>query len=564
MTAGMNSAPGFPVALEAKDPAAARSLPAWGGAEYRTEFREPAEFQAGILALRRRSGWEAADSGFLIWRKNFFILIPFFALPVWITAFVLRVLPFSMWFWHWLILWFLKPLFDRAALQVISARFFEPQAGLSRIVRNIWKNMRRGLPGDLLWRRLSPWRPVMLSVRMLERSSPGEARKRKKALVRGGIDFCVFFTVWGLALEVVLLAGESLFALMMVELFREDYFFTLFENTAILELFLYTAWCINYMVLEAIYVCMGFGLYINSRVETEGWDIELIFRKLAAEGKKMIRPGAALIAGLMIFATGPIHALEGGVFPDRTSTPRETVQAPEEAVLPGGGSVPETGAGEFPFGLLEEILASEDFGGERESWGIRLKNRERKDEAALNVFPWVEKLKQVSGRILRLVLILAGAAGVVFALWYLRGHRIGSSFRNRPDAVVLTEPGEVNPEMFFARARFFHEGGFLRQAWAHCLAGTLAAWRRRGVVFPPDATEYDCLALVRKAVSGSGASGQDGLARLVGAWVAFAYGGRTPPEEDFEESLRYGRSLLSGPGDGSVAGIGNRSGVSHG
>ena len=92
--------------------------------------------------------------------------------------------------------------------------------------------------------------------------------------------------------------------------------------------------------------------------------------------------------------------------------------------------------------------------------------------------------------------------------------------------------------MFFARARFFHEGSFLRQAWAHCLAGTLAAWRRRGVAFPPDATEYDCLALVRKAVSGGGASDQDGLARLVGAWVAFAYGGRTPPAEEFEESLR--------------------------
>jgi hypothetical protein len=541
------------VALEVKHPAA-RSGPARGD----TEFHEAAESRTGILALRRRSGWEAADSGFLIWRKNFFILIPFFALPVWITAFVLRILPFPMRFWHWLALWFLKPLFDRAALQVISVRFFEPRAGLSRIVRGLWKNMRRGLPGDLLWRRLSPWRPVMLSVRMLEQPSPGEARKRKKALVRGGIDFCVFLTVWGLSLEAALLAGESFFVLVMVELFREDYFFTLFENTAILELFLHTAWCINYMVLEAIYVCMGFSLYINSRVETEGWDIELTFRKLAAEGKKMIRPGAALIAGLMIFAAGPIHAGDDAALYGQDAAGRETARSLEDAVFRSGGTAPETEAGEFPFGLLEEILSSGDFGGERENWGIRLKNRERQEETAFNVFPWVEKLKQAAAWILRLVLILAAAAGVACALWYLRRHGTGTSFRGKPDTAVLTEPGEENPEVFFARARFFHEGGLLRQAWAHCLAGTLAAWKRRGVAFPPDATEYDCLALVRKAVSGDGDSGLEDLARLIGAWVAFAYGGRTPPAEDFEVSLRYGRSLLAGPG-------GNRSeGTSRG
>jgi hypothetical protein len=27
---------------------------------------------------------------------------------------------------------------------------------------------------------------------------------------------------------------------------------------------------------------MGFGLYLNSRVEVEGWDIELLFRDFAA------------------------------------------------------------------------------------------------------------------------------------------------------------------------------------------------------------------------------------------------------------------------------------------
>jgi hypothetical protein len=117
------------------------------------------------------------------------------------------------------------------------------------------------------------------------------------------------------------------------------------------------------------------------------------------------------------------------------------------------------------------------------------------------------------------------------------------------------EPGDANPEMLFARARFFHESGFLKQAWAHCLAGTLAAWRQRGIVFPPDATEYDCLALVRKAASGEGVSGSEGFAGLVDVWVSFAYGGRMPSAEDFEVSLHYGQSLLSVPGGNRSEGV---------
>jgi hypothetical protein len=503
------------------------------------------------------------DSGFLVWRKNFFILIPFFALPVWITAFALRALPFPGWYWPWIVLWFLKPLFDRAVLQVVSVRFFEPRAGLSRIARGLWKNMGRGLPGDLLWRRLSPWRPVMLAVRMLERLSPPAARQRKEALVRGGIDFCLFLSVWGLAMEAALLAGESAFVLAMVELFREDYFLALFENTALLEFFLYTAWCVNYMALEAIYVCMGFGLYINSRVETEGWDIELTFRKLAAGGKKLIRPGAALIAGLVIFAAGPAGALEDAV-------PRSVE------------SVPETGAEEFPFGLLEEILASEDFGGERESWGIRPKNQGQEEEAEFSFAPWMKRINRAAAWTLRLVLILAAAAVLVLSLRYLRRYsrrysrryRTGSVSKKRPDMTVIPAPEEADPAALFARARSFFEDGLPRQAWAHCLAGTLAAWRRRGVAFPRDATEYDCLALVQRAAAGGegtagravpgdpvtagvtagAASGPEDFARLVGVWAAFAYGGRTPPAEDFERFCDYGRSLIAGGQDEGASG----------
>jgi hypothetical protein len=36
----------------------------------------------GVLALRRRSGWEAADTGILLWQKNMAVLLCFYGIPL--------------------------------------------------------------------------------------------------------------------------------------------------------------------------------------------------------------------------------------------------------------------------------------------------------------------------------------------------------------------------------------------------------------------------------------------------------------------------------------------------
>jgi hypothetical protein len=84
--------------------------------------------------------------------------------------------------------------------------------------------------------------------------------------------------------------------------------------------------------------------------------------------------------------------------------------------------------------------------------------------------------------------------------------------------------------------------GSLREAWAACFTGTLGAFSRyRGIIFPPEATEYDCLGLVRN--SGLDAAAFTGL---VENWIAFAYGGKEPSREAFEQALVFGKSLAAG------------------
>jgi hypothetical protein len=436
--------------------------------------------------------------------------------------------------WSGLILWFLKPLFDRPALQVIAVRFFEPRSGAGRIFRGLG-NTFRGLPGDLLWRRFSPWRAVMLPVRALEGLKPAQVRRRKRVLSNGGMDFCVFLTVWGVVLECMLLAGEGLFLLMAVELLQENYIDSIVDFFAGQELFFFAAYCVNSMLVESLYVCMGFGLYINSRVEVEGWDLQILFQSFlrnplsAGTAPQNAAHTGAAQAALKKTAAGALALCLFLGLP-----------APVKAY----GETPAPDSAAVPLGVLEEILGSEDFGGEKPGWGIRLRNQQENDEPLpqLDVAPWVEVIKKIFAAALRIVLALAILAlGIFSALYMYRLRNRGGVRRRRihAEALPANAPGE-SPAQLLERARRLHNSGQLREAWAACFAAALAAWSRyRGVSFPPEATEYGCLALVRK----SGPAGARGFADMVLHWVALAYGGRLPPEGAFDRALVLCESL---------------------
>ena len=242
-------------------------------------------FLDSALHLRRRSVWEAADSGLLLWRKSFADFIPFFAIPVWIAACGLRFLPLDEnGYIPYLALWWLKPLFDRLILHVVSVRFFNSSARFKDLRKGLWGTLRRGLLGDLLWRRFSPGRGARMPLRVLERLHRKQYSQRKKALVPGGLNFCFLISAVGLVLEGVLLLGEFAFASMIIRLFLPTSLSYISRYSEVTSILIYAAYCFNYILVGSIYVCMGFGLYINSRVEIEGWDLQLLFNNFVRGG----------------------------------------------------------------------------------------------------------------------------------------------------------------------------------------------------------------------------------------------------------------------------------------
>ena len=501
------------------------------------------------LLLRRRGVWEAADSGVLIWRSNFALFMPFFAVPVWIFACCLLLLPDNLAYLAFIVLWWLKPLFDRFVLHVISVRFFgspmeSPYTHRTKeLFRGLEGTLCRALPGDLLWRRFNPGRAAYTAVRVLERGDQKQFRRRKTALASGGLGFCSLIGALCLILEGMLLFGELLFAMLISEvLFPAGSQLMQIDSTGFI-IFIFAAFCFNYVLVESLYVCMSFGLYINSRVELEGWDLQLLFRKFAGLARRKKAPGPAakslpvicLLFSLLVATTSPpVYAQE-----PPEAFPIFFPAASEEAVE-----------------KLEDILSSDDFGSEREGWGIRYKySREEFEMPDVDIDSWLHEIRQVFGFILRLIVILAVIASLAFALYWLSKLQRKGFFPLRETGKNFVNPlmSRESPESLFAKAEALFQKGDLREAWAAWLAGCLGTYARdHSVSFPVDATEYGCLALARSAfgkTDGKADGFADGFGEFVEDWILLAYGGRPPAQGSFERALVYGRSLLRGADD---------------
>ncbi|MDR2759883.1 MAG: hypothetical protein LBB78_10950 [Spirochaetaceae bacterium] len=199
------------------------------------------------------------------------------------------------------------------------------------------------------------------------------------------------------------------------------------------------------------------------------------------------------------------------------------------------------------FSALEEVLLSPDFGGESQGWGIRFKHQLRDNhEPSFPRVPWMEAITRAFAWGLRF-LVVSGLL-VLGVFLFLRFRKQSPEKKSGPAQNSFFLPGEKNenPEFLLEKAQTLHGEGKIREAWAYCFSGAIAAFSQyRGLSFPPNATEYDCLAL---------APVNPGFTALVTVWVNFAYGGKIPPDRAFTKALDFCRSLLNPPADLSAPG----------
>ena len=256
--------------------------------------------EANII-FRPRTDWEAIDLGFKLAAKHRIKL--FF---LWLSVSLPFILLITALSWRnpsraFLLIWWLKPVFEYSTLYVLSIAVFESPPPFKNCLKQAFRLIfNKHLIGDLTWRRLSPYRAVNLPIRQLEQLSAKAYKTRARVLdhqVSNGGMSLIFLSA---NIELILFCGISAFLWMSIHaspgdalvqnhasflqaiVAMRDALEQYQNNVTYWEAHLYNI--VYGLILSfwgPIYVASGFTTYLNARSKLEAWDVELTFRRLA-------------------------------------------------------------------------------------------------------------------------------------------------------------------------------------------------------------------------------------------------------------------------------------------
>ncbi len=532
------------------------------------------------VVLRARSGWEAMELGTALVRRH--------ARAIWLPWLLLGLPVFAvvnaMAWWAdafglaWLLMWWLKPLFDRVALYVISRGVFgdTPSAWQALRAQRHWGWS--GFWGYLGWRRFSPMRSLMLPVNLLEGSQPEMRGVRRRAIAGGAFGHAIVLTCTCMMFEVVLVSGAiaAIFMFIPFELlsdsWRAAWEMVRSDTPAWARLgFNLVSWLAAGLI-GPFYVGAGFGLYLNRRTEMEAWDVEIAFRRL----RDRLQQAAPLLV-LALVLGWPGGALHAQQVPDPDSVIAQDADTPPHPDAPDAPDEAEEDDGEDSAAVLltydndpanrpESVFgtASVDTAGFRQavqrayedplqsptrtvvSW-----ERTSKDAADKDAKKKKDRDPSTDDRDARPKGPLLPAQIAEWLLWGLVGVLLlalvataprwlpwlrGTGKRKRaPQTVVvedpITVPDEVPPDAA-ARARALWQQGRPRQALALLYRASVESMSERvQTTLPPGATEAQCLRASRRMPE---EADRTLFARIVRVWQYAAYAGRLPDDAEFD------------------------------
>lgn len=479
------------------------------------------------VVLRPRLGWEALDLGFQMAREWW---RPIWA--VWFSVYLpvaaLCLLVFSNKFHAVLVLWWLKPVFDRAVLHTASRAVFGEAQGALATLRAVREWLPPGIITALTLSRLNLARSFALPVAQLERQRGADARSRHAALGSRMRSVGVWLTVVCANLEIIALLGVAALIAMLEpsagnpkpeDDVPEGAFWEQVSDWGLADAMYYVA---AVSLIEPFYVTAGFALYLNRRAILEGWDIELALRRLeerlrASTTTTPLALMAAVVLGCMLTHAQPAYAAGA----DEKSA-REEIQA---------------------------VLMSPEFSQHKDvtRWHYIGENRRNKKQGTGFLELW-RYLSALFGRIAEFGLWIAAGILLLAALYYLRRFvpepRLRDAARYRPpDALFGFDiTPESLPEDIPGAAAEMARRGQLREALSLLYRGALSALaHHHQLPLGPGDTEGDCSRAVSRALP----ERADYFARLVGAWQATAYAARTANAGDVQRLCEEWRPQFS-------------------
>jgi len=464
------------------------------------------ELERLALQLRRRSPWEAVDLGCAMarewWRP---------ALAAWLTiylgaAVLVHVVFGGNQFAAVMMLWWLKPVFDRAVLEVLAKSVFGERPRVREVLGAVVRSP--GLIASLTLYRFDLARSFDLPVWHLERLRGSAASARARALHGRSRRHAVWTTIVFLHFEgVILFSLWGAIDLLTPEPYGGEFgLMSIFAlETPLWQQWLQTGfYVVTVSLLEPFYVAAGFALYLNRRTQLEAWDVELALRRFASRTTE--RPPAAALAAMLLLAIALVtpadtaHAAEADPASARAAA-QDILNGPEFERYRDVSRLRYTGSG---------------WGGDSSAPG----------EAEP---PFGGSIAEIA----RVLMWIAAAAAVIAALYYARRYwarawRAELRVARAPPKTLfgLDIAPESLPEDVGAAALALAESGRAREALGLLYRGALSALVASGALqVGPGDTEGDC---VRRLASDGAPARARYFAGLVAAWQSAAYAGRVP------------------------------------
>lgn len=258
-----------------------------------------------VIEPRVRNGWQALDLGFAMARHWFRPLYLLWALPPFCLLLVLSLMLFN---YSWLaivIVWWLKPLWDRLPLAWASRAVFDDAPPLGQSFKQSWRNYKTDWLAAITWRRFSPSRSFDLPVTVLEGLRGSQRTQRLTVLHQTMGNAATWLTLVCVHLENFFILGLwGLVVLMVPEEFQVNWWEIIVEGEAGYAQLSMLLSFLAMSLMGPFYTLAGFALYISRRIELEGWDIEIRFRHLAErESQKKpakTRPGTGRSNAAMV------------------------------------------------------------------------------------------------------------------------------------------------------------------------------------------------------------------------------------------------------------------------
>jgi hypothetical protein len=468
------------------------------------------------VALRPRSAWESTDLGVCMlqrWWRPLYAAFAAVYLPVAALCFALGWATGRAWL-ALAVLWWLKPLFDRVALHVVSRAVFGEVLGVRRALLQAPTWLATGLPWGLTLGWFDLARSFHLPVTQLEGQRGRASRARRSLLGRRAHGYAVGLTLVCLAFTLVLVWSiDMLGQLLLPAKANEGHGIAevLFAGAEAGEAFTLLdvgVVALAVLAVEPLYVAAGFALYLNRRTLLEGWDLEVALRRMA---ERRGRGGAAALGAALLAALA-------------------LAPAPQAQAAPGAKD---------PRAEIAEVLKAPEFPHERQvmRWQRRAPQLPQVD-APRTDFTWLRALGYAFAKFSEVALWIAFAALVALGAWL--AHRLLPREAQLPRAAYRPPPAlfglELAPEKLPAdlpgAVRALLAAGKLREALALLYRGTLSALvHRRGVALLASDTESEALARVRQR-------GEEDTTRffadLVAHWQRAAYARRMPSAAEVE------------------------------